>query len=356
MVKQKTVVIGLSGGVDSSVAAVLLKEQGYKVIGVTLKLWQKNGKFKNETYIDEAKNIAEKLNIEHIVIDAQKEFKETVVEYFINEYLNGRTPSPCTLCNNQIKWKLLSNVAQKFNYNYIATGHYINIIQLKGYNYIEKGIDEIKDQSYFLWELTNQILSKSLTPLGKLNKTEVRKLAINYGLNNIFNKKESMSVCFLQNSDYRTFINENIGDKTRIKQGDIFNIKGEQIGTHNGIAYYTIGQKNGLNISANGSFYVKEINAKNNSIIVSTKQELNKREVLVNNLSFINIKDLQTYNGKLTVKVRGYGLNPEEKCSVEFETNNILRVKFDDDAWAPAPGQPVVFYYKNILLGGGLTV
>jgi len=355
-VNNKTVVIGLSGGVDSSVATVLLKEQGFKVIGVTLKLWQKSGKFEGESYIDEAKNIANKLEIEHIVIDAQKEFKQTVVKYFINEYLNGRTPSPCTLCNNQIKWKLLADVANKYNYDYIATGHYINIKKVNGFYYIEKGIDEVKDQSYFLWELTNNILSKSLTPLGSLNKTEVRKLATNYGLNDIFNKKESMSVCFLQNSDYRTFIDDNIDNNTQIKKGRIYNTQGEEIGTHNGIAYYTIGQKNGLNITEQGSFYVKEINAKSNSLIVSTKQELNKREILVNNLSFINIDDLSTYNGKLTVKVRGYGLNPEKKCTVNFENKDLLKVVFKDDAWAPAPGQPVVFYYGNLLLGGGITV
>ncbi len=354
--KNKSVVIGLSGGVDSSVAAVLLKEQGYKVIGVTLKLWEQTGKFKDQSYINEAKNIAKKLKIKHIVIDAQKEFKQTVVQYFISEYLNGKTPSPCTLCNNKIKWKLLSDIANKYDYKFIATGHYINIKQINNSFYIEKGIDEIKDQSYFLWELTNDILKKSLTPLGKLNKTEVRKLASKYGLNNIFNKKESMSVCFLQNTDYRTFIKNNIDDKSNITKGKIFNTLGLEIGTHNGIAYYTIGQKNGLNITTSGSFYVKEINAKTNSLIVSTKKELNKREILVNNLSFININDLQTYNGKLTIKVRGYGLNPEKECMVNFINANLLKIVFNDDAWAPAPGQPVVFYYDNLLLGGGITV
>ena len=354
--KNKSVVIGLSGGVDSSVAAVLLKEQGYNVIGVTLKLWEKTGKFEGETYIDEAKNIAKKLEIEHIVVDAQKEFKQTVVKYFISEYLNGRTPSPCTLCNNQIKWKLLADVANKYNYEFIATGHYINIKQINDLFYIEKGIDDVKDQSYFLWELTNEILKKSLTPLGNLSKTEVRRLAANYGLNDIFNKKESMSVCFLQNTDYRSFINNNIEDKTQIKEGEIYNTQGIKVGTHNGIAYYTIGQKNGLKITEQGNFYVKEINAKNNSLIVSTKQELNKREILVNNLSLINIEDLQTYNGELTVKVRGYGLNPEKKCTVNLENKDLLKVSFNDNAWAPAPGQPVVFYYGNLLLGGGITI
>ncbi len=354
--KNKSVVIGLSGGVDSSVAAVLLKEHGYNVIGVTLKLWQKTGKFQDESYIVEAENIAKRIEIEHIVVDAQKEFKQTVVKQFINEYLNGRTPSPCTLCNNQIKWKLLADIADKNNYDFIATGHYVSIEHIDGFSYIKKGIDQVKDQSYFLWELTNNILKRSLTPLGNLNKTEVRRLASNYNLNDIFNKKESMSVCFLQNTDYRTFINNNIIDKTLIKKGKIYNTQGAEIGTHNGIAYYTIGQKNGLNITAQETFYVKEIDAKNNSLIVSTKQELNKREILVNNLSFINIKDLHTYNGELTVKVRGYGLNPEKKCTVNFVNSKLLKVTFNDNAWAPAPGQPVVFYYGNLLLGGGITV
>lgn len=354
--KSKTVVIGLSGGVDSSVAAILLKKQGYKVLGVTLKLWQKSGKFEDLSYINEAKNIAKKIGVEHIVIDAQEKFKQTVVKYFINEYLNGRTPSPCTLCNNKIKWKLLFDASKKYGYNSIATGHYINIKQINGFNYIEKGIDEIKDQSYFLWELSNKILKQSLTPLGNLTKTEVKNLAVKYKLNDIFNKKESMSVCFLQNTDYRTFITENIDNKEKIKEGKVFNINGEKIGTHKGIAFYTIGQKNGLNIKKQGAFYVKEIDAKNNSLIVSTKQELNKREIRVNNLSFINIDDLKTYNGKITVKVRGYGLNPEKKCNVEFEENDTLKIIFNDDAWAPAPGQPVVFYFENLLLGGGITL
>jgi tRNA-specific 2-thiouridylase len=353
-VEKTTVVIGLSGGVDSSVAAYLLKKEGYTVIGVTLKLWEQKSKFNNNNYIENSKKIAEKLDVEHIIIDAKTEFENTVVRYFINEYICGRTPSPCSFCNNMIKWKILSEITKNYINSFVATGHYVNIKKHNNNYYIEKGIDKIKDQSYFLWEISEEILKKTKTPLGGYTKNEVLKIAEKIGLNNILSKNESMGVCFLEKTDYRKFITEHFTQN--IEKGIIYNEKGKEIGLHEGIPYYTIGQKNGLNLTEKGNFYVNKIDVKTNSLVVGSKDQLIKHEVFVNNLSFINLSDLETYNNNLIVKIRGYGLNPTKKCSVIFIDDNTLKVSFNDHIWAPASGQPVVFYYENILLGGGLTI
>lgn len=349
------IIIGLSGGVDSSVAAYLLKEEGYTVIGVTLKLFDGESKFSEENYLQQAKQIANNLEIEHIIVDVRDEFKNKIIDYFADEYINARTPSPCTRCNKIIKHKTLLHIADKHNAYYVATGHYINVIEQNKKHYIEKAKDEVKDQSYFLWNLSSDMLARTLSPLGKYSKDEVRKIASKLGFKDIYNKKESMGVCFLQKTDYRDFIAENYPKATKnIKKGDVFNEEDEKIGTHTGLVNYTIGQKNGIDYFANTkSLYVKEMNPKTNSIVVCEKQKLNTKGLYITDYSFIDIDDLNKEGIK--VIIRGYGLNPEKDCKNILIKGDIIRVELDDEAWAPANGQPIVFYIGDKLLGGGIT-
>jgi len=349
------VIIGLSGGVDSTVAAYLLKQDKYEVIGVTLKLFEASGKFSNEDYIQQAKQIADNLEIEHIVVDVRKEFKSKIINYFANEYFNARTPSPCTLCNKIIKHKTLLDIADKHNAFYVATGHYISVKKENDKHYIHKGKDDVKDQSYFLWQLTDEMLSRTLSPLGKYSKNEVRQIASKLGFKDIYNKKESMGVCFLQKSNYRDFLKNTFPKQiNEVKQGDVIDESGNIIGTHSGLVNYTIGQKNGITyIKEPKNLYVKKMNVKTNTITVCEKQELNTKELYITDYSFIDIDDLNKEGIK--VIVRGYGLNPAKNCINIIVKDNYIKVELEDDAWAPADAQPIVFYLDNKLLGGGIT-
>ena len=349
------VIIGLSGGVDSSVAAYLLKQEGYTVIGVTLKLFEGVSKFSEGNYLQQAKQIAKNLEIEHIIVDDREEFKNKIIDYFADEYINARTPSPCTRCNKIIKHKTLLNIADKHNAFYVATGHYINIKNENNRYYIYKGKDDVKDQSYFLWQLSSAMLERTLSPLGKYSKEEVRQIASKLGFKDIYNKKESMGVCFLQKTNYRDFIAENYPKSIKnIKKGDVFNESGKKIGTHSGLANYTIGQKNGIEyFYETKALYVKQMNSETNSIIVCEKHGLNTKELFIKDFSFIDIADLNSNN--IRVKVRGYGLNPENHCKVSLISNNLIKIILNDDAWAPAIGQPIIFYIGSKLLGGGIT-
>ncbi len=343
------VVIGLSGGVDSSVVAYLLKQKGYDVYGLSLKLWAETKK-----PFEKAKQVADFLGIKFFTKDVSQEFEQKIIKDFIVKYQSGKTPSPCTVCNREMKWHHLLKFANQNNIDYISSGHYINILNKSGTFYVQKAIDPIKDQSYFLWELTQDILKQMITPLGQYTKNQVREIAENIGLNIIIEPKESMSVCFLEKKNYRDFLLER---KVKINnRGEVLNSQGEVIGSHKGVAHYTVGQKSDLDINIPGKFYVKKILPETNQIIVANKQELNVNELTLTDYYFTDIKDVERYNGKINVKIRGYGLNPEKYCNITIIDNKTLKVRLSDEAWAPAPGQPVVFYKDDILLGGGLTV
>lgn len=344
---KKSVIIGLSGGVDSSVAAYLLQQQGFSVTGLTLKVLD------DDLAIQNAKKIADFLNIRHITLDIRADFNKIVVQDFIDKYNTGQTPSPCILCNKTIKWHFLYNYAKENNIDFIASGHYVKIVKNEGVFYIGKGADEIKDQSYFLWDLPQKYLKKMITPLGNFTKEEIKIMAQKNGLNKLINKKESMGVCFLKGRNYRDFLQEK-GVEIN-KKGDVLNETGEIIGEHYGIVNYTTGQKNGMNIFTQGSFYVKKLDHNTNTLTVTDKKSLNVRKIILKDYYFANIKDIEKYNGKINVKIRGYGLNPQETCKLKLLDNNKILVELNDDAWAPAIAQPVVFYYKNIVLGGGIT-
>ncbi len=342
----------MSGGIDSSVVAGLLQQQDYKVIGVTLLFYHEDNTLPH--YVTDAQQLAHQLNIEHHVVDARTEFINTVIAYFKDEYLAGRTPSPCILCNEKIKWKYLLEQADKLNCQYVATGHYINICNENGTYYIHKGIDTVKDQSYFLWNLSQNMLARTLTPLGNYTKQQIRELANQFGYKSVANKKESMGVCFLGKTDYRDFIKQQIPNiDQRIGKGNIVNTAGKVVGYHNGYAYYTVGQKRDLNLFQQAGLMVATIDAKTNTLTVDTKQNLNKKVLKISNYRLNNLADITS--NKITTVVRGLGLNPAGYSKIELLNDKELIITLENPAWAIAPGQPVAFYINNKLIGGGFA-
>ncbi|MGQ1909944.1 tRNA 2-thiouridine(34) synthase MnmA [Marinifilum sp. RC60d5] len=352
------IILGMSGGTDSSVTAMLLKEQGYEVIGVTLWFYTHSHSYAaNDSYpefIHEAKKLAKELNLEHHIIDARKEFRDTIIQFFLDEYMAGRTPSPCIQCNPNLKWKLLCAKADELNCEYVATGHYIKIVKEDNYYYIKKGKDLVKDQSYFLWNLKQNILCRTLTPLGEYTKDEVRKLAKSFGFARVATKPESMGICFMNRMDYREFLQEMIPDiNKKIGKGKLVNTQGEEIGTHDGYPYYTVGQKRGLSLKEKSGLMVSKIDKKNNILTLEKKDDLNKLHINVSNYYFHNIKDINTNN--ITTLVRGLGRNPKGFSKITIINETELIVNLENPAWAIAPGQPVAFYIEDKLIGGGFA-
>jgi len=343
--KNNTVVLGFSGGIDSLVSGILLKEQGYKVIGISLEMQNNNNK-------DLIYNLSKKLNIEHYFIDLKTEFKQNIINNFVDNYLSAKTPNPCTICNDIIKWKHLISFADKINAKYVATGHYINIKKQNNKYYIYKGIDKKKDQSYFLWRLNQEYLKRTISPLGTHNKSEVKKIADKHGFNNLKKQKESMSICFLNNNNYRDFIKKHLNNKHKsLEKGNVLDTNGNIIGQHSGIANYTIGQKSGLKLTVNKKLAVSKINIDNNSLIVDETLNLYKDIFFIENFNFVDFNDIKSNN--ITVLIRGLGINPQKNVKLNMINANLIQVKLQDKAWAVAPGQPAVFYINNKLIGGG---
>lgn len=337
----------MSGGVDSFVTLLLLKQQGYKVSGVNLWLWEEN----------EAKELAEicrQLEVPLITYDGRTEFREKVVRSFVSEYGLGRTPSPCAVCNPMVKWKLLCQVADSLGIEKVATGHYVNIIRKNGRYYIGRGKDSRKDQSYFLWGLTPEQLSRALTPLGEYTKADVKKFALEAGYLNMADQKESMGVCFLQGKDYRDFLTGEMKTAAGMEEGEIVDTSGNVLGWHKGLLHYTVGQKRGMPLKEGEPLYVAEVDYKANRIVADVKASLYRKEWLVQEVNVIDENDLKAPD--IQVKVRGLGLNPEGYASIELVEEDRFRVRVDSPAWAIAPGQSVVFYRDTLLIGGGIVV
>jgi len=352
------VVLGMSGGTDSSVTAMLLKEKGYEVIGVSLWFWNSPNESIDTNdlpdFIVDAQELAKKLSIEHHVIDARHEFKDVVIGQFLQEYLNGRTPSPCIHCNPQLKWRLLLDKADQLNANYIATGHYIQILNEAGTYYIHKGNDPAKDQSYFLWNLNQEILSRTLTPLGSFTKTEVREMATDFGHKRVATKKESMGICFLDGMDYRDFLKQEIADvDQKIGKGKIVDTDGQELGWHEGYPYYTIGQKRGVELTEKKGWMVSQIDPENNTLVLEPREQLNKKEFKVSGYYLNNSEDIN--QAEITTVVRGLGLNPDGYSRLTVLNQDELQIELDHPAWAIAPGQPVAFYIGDKLIGGGFA-
>lgn len=339
----KRVVVGMSGGIDSFVTALMLQQSGYEVIGGNLVLWKEND-------ISDVQQVCYQLNIPLISQKGEELFREVVVEPFIRGYLSGSTPSPCCVCNSYIKWKLLDRLATEVQADYIATGHYVRLAQVGTKYYIRKGVDIHKDQSYFLWGVGQDILSKAITPLGEYTKTEVKAWALAHGYEKIVRKPESMGVCFLQGTDYREFVRQYAGIQQQ--PGGIFSRTGQLIGTHAGLLNYTVGQKRDMPVIGGLPMYVAEMDAERNIIVADTKDGLYTSTLVVKQGYFVTPEDQAAAD--ITVKVRGLGLNPQGYARIESLSADRFEVNLSDPAWAVAPGQPVAFFRGDLVIGGGI--
>lgn len=341
--ERKTVAIGMSGGVDSSVAACLLKDKGYNVIGVTLELLDNEETKKS---IEDAKAICKKIDIKHYVCDLKEEFKEEIVQNFITTYKQGKTPNPCVLCNRLFKFGLFYKKALELGADYISTGHYARVKN----NRLMMSLADGKDQSYFLCQIKKEILPKVLFPLNEFqSKEEIRTLARKYQLP-VSEKKDSQEVCFIPNDDYKTFLKKNGQEEV---EGKIILTDKTVLGNHKGLFNYTIGQRKGLNISYKEPLYVIQLDTKNNNLIVGTNNELFNQELTATNMNYLVEKD-EFFKTKLFAKIRSRG-NLEEVDTVTEEQNR-LKIKFKDKLRAITPGQLIVFYNENKECLGGAYI
>lgn len=342
----ETVAVGLSGGVDSLAAVLLLREHGYNVVGVHLQLWEGGRR-------EEVARLCDRLQIEMVCYDGEAAFRERVVDLFVKEYLAGRTPNPCTVCNNLVKWELLAEAADTLGIEKLATGHYVQIVREAGGWYIKKGEDIHKDQSYFLWGLKQSVLSRTLTPLGTYTKMQVKAYAESKGYGDVARKKESMGICFLKGENYRDFIRRYCRDPYLMREGDIVDGSGHVIGRHTGLLNYTVGQKKDMPLCDGLPLYVSGIDAGRNRIIAGNRTELYQDCLVVADVNFVCPEEIYAEN--ITVKVRGLGLNPEGYATLERQPDSSVRVRLSSPAWAVASGQPVAFYRDNLLIGGGIV-
>lgn len=333
------VLLGMSGGVDSSVAAYLLKKEGYEVVGVTMTLFTPK---EESTQIEDSKKVCEKLGIEHHIVDYQKEFKNEVIDNFINNYLSGLTPNPCIVCNKKFKFGLLWEKAKELNCEYIATGHYADLKDGK----ICK-VDSPKDQTYFLYQIDKEIIPHILFPLNEyINKNEIREIAKRENLVEVSEKKDSQDICFIENGDYSKFLEENLNKLP--SQGNFILTTGEIIGKHKGIIYYTIGQRKGLGISYKHPLYVIKIDKQNNQVILGTEEELYSKTIYITNTNILVDQLPNNIQGKIRYRSN---LVP---CNIEIIDNNNIKVIFKEPVRSATPGQSLVLYDNNILLGGGI--
>tara|TARA_B100000686_G_scaffold47532_1_gene50768 strand:- start:5196 stop:6332 length:1137 start_codon:yes stop_codon:yes gene_type:complete len=351
---KKTVVVAMSGGVDSSVAAVLLHKQGFNVIGVTMRLfpYEDNTASKlNKSCcslddVEDARSVCRQIGSKHYFLNFEKEFNEHVIDYFVSEYQKGRTPFPCLACNDRLKFDFLLKRAEFLKADYIATGHYATIIKNDNKFELIKGTDETKDQSYVLFNLNQKIMNKLKLPIGRYSKTKIREIATEFGLINA-DKPDSQDICFIPDKDYKKYIN----NKVKNTKGNIINSSGKILGEHEGIHNFTIGQRKGLGIESNGKpLFVTNIYSDSNNVEVGPSQDLMKKNVLISSVNFIAGQKIPD-DMKLEAKIR-YKSFPASGKLVYLENGDINFI-FDEPQRAITPGQALVFYKENMVLGGG---
>lgn len=353
--KEKRVLVGMSGGIDSSATCIMLQEQGYEVVGVTMRTWDVPSHFSTpgQTQPDEvleAQSLASRLGIEHHVADVREEFRKVIVQYFIDEYMHGRTPNPCVMCNPLFKERILCEWADRTQCAWIATGHYCQLEDRNGYRYIITGDDPTKDQSYFLWKLPQEILRRMMFPLGGMTKAAVREYLAAKGFEAKARGGESMEICFID-KDYREFLREHCPDiDEKIGAGWFVDSKGLKLGQHKGFAYYTIGQRKGLEIALGKPAYVLKINPAKNTVMLGDADQLKTTHMLVEDINVTDMNELLTCSN-LSVRIR-YRSQPIP-CQAILLENQKLLVKFATEASAITPGQSAVFYDGNRVLGGG---
>ena len=354
MQKEK-VLVAMSGGVDSSAVCLMLQEQGYEVIGMTMRVWDLPQQFEVgeelPNFILRAKKLAERLGIKHYVADVRKEFKEIVVQNFLKEYTAGRTPNPCVLCNRKFKFRLLVELADKYGCQYMATGHYVKTEEHNGYNYLLMGDDIRKDQSYFLWRVPQSTLKRCIFPLGKMEKPAVRQFLAEKGFEITSKLSESMEICFVE-SDYRTFLREQCPElEEKVAGGSYVDSAGRKLGEHLGVPFYTIGQRKGLGIALGKPAYVLRLNAEKNTIVLGEEEDLLTTAFFADTIQIINEKEFFNSND-LTVRIR-YHSHPVH-CQVERLEDDRILVRTPKAVSAVTPGQSAVFYIGKRLVGGSV--
>jgi tRNA-specific 2-thiouridylase len=357
MSKNGKVLVAMSGGIDSSVTAMMLHEQGYEVIGITMKTWDYNssGSSKKETgccsldSINDARQIAVDFGFPHYILDIRGEFGEHIINNFVEEYLAGRTPNPCVLCNTHIKWDALLKRANMLDCEFIATGHYAQVRKENNRYVVSKGLDSNKDQSYVLWGLPQESLQRTIFPLGKYTKPDIRKMAFDYGFQELANKPESYDICFIPDNDYRSFLKHRLPELEAQVEGGDFVFKGKKIGTHRGYPFYTIGQRKGLEIALGEPVFVSEIIPETNTVVLGDKEDLERQQLHIRDYNLIKYEHISDDFQALT-KIRYKDAGTMSTVNLE---NDKLNVVFHSPVTGVAPGQSAVMYEGDDLIGGG---
>ena len=353
----KKVVVGMSGGVDSSVAACLLKEQGYDVIGVTMQIWQEenpeeveeNGGCCGLSAVDDARRVAWSLGIPYYVMNFRKEFKESVMDYFVDEYLHGHTPNPCIACNRYVKWEALLARSMEIGADYIATGHYARVMQLPNGRYtIQNSVTAAKDQTYALYNLTQEQLSRTLMPVGAYTKDEIRQMAEDYGLE-VAKKKDSMEICFIPDNDYAGFIERSVENVPG--PGNFVDKDGNILGQHKGITHYTVGQRKGLNLAMGKPVFVTEIRPETGEVVIGDNEDVFSDRLICGNVNWMAVDGLHGEEKTVIAKIR-YS-HKGAPCVIRELEDGRVECRFETPQRAITPGQAVVFYENDYVFGGG---
>ena len=358
----KRVLIGMSGGIDSTVAAILLLEQGYELVGATFRTFDPTHlsplasnlspkSCASEQSIIDAQEMACKLGFEHHILDFRDTFREHVINNFVSEYACGRTPNPCVMCNSHIKWGKLMEAADRYGCDYIATGHYARIAEFRGHTYLKTAVDTVKDQTYFLWMLTEDNLRRTLFPLGGLTKAEVRQIAFDHGFVALSKKEESQDICFIPNNDYRSFL---AAHGVSIPKGEYVDANGKILGMHQGYCHYTIGQRKGLGIALGSPKFVTKIDASANRVTLGERDDLLTTQATI---ADVRLRDMDWLAESPTIQARIRYKSPAVEATLQPDLPSTAQrstILFASPVWGVTPGQSLVMYKDGLVIGGGI--